>query len=103
MENKERKTGRGSGAIRIGAVTVQGRWWFSYNGETPTDDFKLTVALTLADRKKLVNLKKGDWTSVTADPFSDLHLYLSEVEYTGGNNSVSATFRMAPGSMKDEG
>jgi hypothetical protein len=94
MVNKDRKSGRGSGAIRIGAVTVQGRWWFSYTGETPAADFKLTVALGLADRKKLVNLKKGDWTTITADPFSDLHLYLSDVEYTNGNSSVSATFRM---------
>lgn len=42
-----------------------------------------------------MTFKKGDWTTVTADPFSDLHLYLSEVEYTNGNNLVSATFRMA--------
>ena len=95
MVNKDRKSGRGSGAIQIGAVTVQGRWWISYTGETPADDFRLTVALGLADRKKLVNLKKGDWTTVTADPFSNLHLQLSEVEYTNGNSSVSATFRMA--------
>jgi hypothetical protein len=95
MVNKDCKTGHGRGAIRIGAVTIQGRWRFSYTGETPADDFKLTVALALADRKKLVNLKKGDWITVTADPFSDLHLYWSEVEYTDGNNSVLATFRMA--------
>jgi hypothetical protein len=95
MVNKDRTSGHGSGAIRIGAITVKGRWWFSYTGETPTADFKLTVAISLSDRKKLVNLKKGDWTTVTADAFSDLHVYLSDVEYTHGNSSVSATFRNA--------
>jgi hypothetical protein len=95
VTNKDRTSGHGHGAIRIGAVTVQGRWRFSYSGETPADDFKLTVALSLSDRKKLVNLKKGDWTTVTAEPFTDLHLYLSDVEYTNSNSSVSATFRKA--------
>ena len=94
MVNKDPRSGHGSGAIRIGAITVQGRWWFSYTGETSTDDLKLTVALSLSDRKKLVNLKTGDWTTVTAGPFSDLHVYLSDVEYKG-NSSVAATFRKA--------
>src|SRR5262249_49563101 len=30
LVNKDRKSGRGRGAIRIGPVTVQARWWFSY-------------------------------------------------------------------------
>ncbi len=81
--------GRGSGAIKIGPVTVQARWHFSYTGENPAGDFKLTVALTLAERKKLVNLKKGDWTTVTADPLSEMRLYLNEVDYANG---VSVTF-----------
>ena len=57
MVNKDRKSGRGNGAIRIGAVTVQGRWWFSYTGETPADDFKLTVALarSLVTKKKVTS------------------------------------------------
>lgn len=75
--------------MKIGPVTVQGRWHFSYTGENPSDDFKLTVGFTLAERKKLVNLKKGDWATVTADQFGEMRLYLSEVEYING---VTITF-----------
>jgi hypothetical protein len=50
------------------------------------------VTLALAERKRLVNLKKGDWTTVTVDRFHEMSAYLSEVEYNDGATRVSLTF-----------
>ena len=99
MSKRERKSGHGTGQVTIGSVTVPGRWRYSYveghelpaNGQSE-EEFKLVVALTLTDRKKLVNLKKGDWTTLTADPFRDMRLYLSDIEYNDGTTGVSLIF-----------
>ena len=56
--------------VTIGSVAVPGRWRYSYveahelpdNGRS-VEKFKFVVALTLSDRKKLVNLKKGNWVN----------------------------------------
>jgi hypothetical protein len=50
------------------------------------------VNLAVADRKKLVNLKKGSWTTVTANPFSGMPVYLNDVEYNDGATRVSLIF-----------
>ena len=56
------------------------------------EDFKFSAVLSIAARKKLANLKQGDWTRLTAGPFVDLPVYLKEIEYNDGNVSVAATF-----------
>ena len=79
------------------------RWRYSYlqatEGEgkpmqsTPArEDFKFIAVLSIAERKKLANLKQGDWTRLTAGPFVDLPVCLKEIEYKDGNASVAATF-----------
>jgi hypothetical protein len=79
-------------------AAVQGRWRFSYvEVQEPAaaesgEDFTFIVALTLTDRKKLVNLKKGDWTTLTAGPFTALPVYLSNIEYNDGTAKVSLIF-----------
>ncbi len=98
MCKRERKSGHGTGQVTIGSVAVPGRWRFSYvemqelapaeSGE----DFKFIVALTLTDRKKLVNLKQGDWTTLTAGPFTEMPVYLSDIEYNDGTTKVSLIF-----------
>jgi len=56
------------------------------------EDFKFSAVLSIAARKKLANLKQGDWTRLTAGPFVDLPVYLKEIEYKDGNASVATTF-----------
>ena len=99
MCNKERQSGHGSGPVTIGSIMVPARWRYSYieGVELPGDgrsgeEFKLVVALALADRKRLVNLKKGDWTTVTVDRFREMSAYLSDVEYNDGATKVSLIF-----------
>src|SRR5436309_14973747 len=79
MCKKERQTGHEAGPVTIGSVVVAGRWRYSYveGPELPDhrrsqEEFKFVVALTLSDRKKLINLKKGDWTALTAGPFREM-------------------------------
>ncbi len=93
-----RKSGRGAGAVIIGSATVPARWRFSYTeGNEAAEDFKLIVVLRLVDRKRLTNLKKGDWTEVTAGPFDHMPAYLDDIDYNDGCGTVSATFlRMRP-------
>jgi hypothetical protein len=107
MSKRERKSGHGTGQVTIGSVAVPGRWRYSYveghelqdNGRSE-EEFKLVVALTLTDRKKLVNLKKGDWTTLTADPFRELRVYLRDIEYNDGTTNVSLIFtKTQPPSM----
>ncbi len=101
MCKRERKSGHGTGQVTIGSVAVPGRWRYSYverhelpgNGRSE-EEFKLVVALTLTDRKKLVNLKKGDWTTLTAGPFAQMPVYVGDVEYKG-NATVSVVFTKA--------
>jgi hypothetical protein len=99
MCKKERQSGHGAGPVTVGSVTVPARRRYSYidGSELPGDgpsgvEFKLVVILTVADRKKLVNLKKGSWTTLTADPFSEMPVYLSDVEYDDGATRVSLVF-----------
>jgi hypothetical protein len=99
MLKKERKSGRGTGQITIGCVEVPARWRFSYvegqelPGNGPSEEeFKLNVALALTDRKKLTNLKKGNWTTLTVGPFQGLPVYLSDIEYNDGTTKVSLVF-----------
>ena len=100
MSKGSAKSGHGTGQVTIGSVTVPGRWRYSSvegherpgNGQSG-EEFKLVVALTLTDRKKLVNLKKGDWTTLTADPFREMRVYLSDIEYNDGTMSVSLILR----------
>jgi hypothetical protein len=78
---------------------VPARWRYSYieGSELPSEgEFKLVVILAVADRKKLVNLKKGSWTTVTADPFTQMPVYLSDVEYIDGATRVSLIFTKTP-------
>jgi hypothetical protein len=97
MAEAKRQTGHGSGEVRIGPVTVAGRWRFSYRANpAPSspdpEDLKFTVNLTIAERKKLANLKKGDGASLTAGPFLDLAVTLQDLDYDDGNGRVSVTF-----------
>ncbi len=98
MCRRERKSGQGTAPVTIGCIPVQGRWRFSYvEVQEPAaaesgEDFTFIVALTLTDRKKLVNLKKGDWTTLTAGPFTALPVYLSNIEYNDGTAKVSLIF-----------
>jgi hypothetical protein len=99
MSEKTRQSGHGAGPVTFGSVTVPARWRYSYfEGPEPpgngrfADEFKLVVTLAVADRKKLVNLKKGSWTTVTADRFSEMPVYLSDVEYNDGATRVSLIF-----------
>ena len=99
MCKKERQSGHGAGPVTFGSVTVPARWRYSYTvgPELPGDgrsggEFKLVVTLAVADRKKLVNLKKGSWTTVTANPFSEMPFYLSDVEYYDGATRVALIF-----------
>jgi hypothetical protein len=95
----KKESGQGSGQVTIGSVVVPGRWRYSYveareppgKGES-AEDFKLVVTLTLTDRKKLLNLKKGDWTTLTAHLFRDMPVYLSDIEYNDGTSKVALTF-----------
>jgi hypothetical protein len=107
MSKSERKSGHGTGQVTIGSVTVPGRWRYSSveghelpgNGQSE-EEFKLVVALTLTHRKKLVNLKKGDWTTLTADSFREMRVYLSDIEYNDGTSGVSLIFtKTQPPSM----
>ena len=107
MSKRERKSGHGTGQVTIGSVTVPGRWRYSSveghelpgNGQSE-EEFKLVVALTLTHRKKLVNLKKGDWTTLTAEPFREMRVYLSDIEYNDGTTGVSLIFtKTQPPSM----
>jgi hypothetical protein len=92
MSKRERKSGRGSGPVTIGAISVSCRWHFSYlEGSESEEDFKFVASLTLGERKKLVNLKKGDWTTLTAGPFTEIPVYLSDIEYKGSSPSVIFT------------
>jgi hypothetical protein len=92
MSKRERKSGRGAGPVTIGTVSVSCRWYFSYlEGSESEEDFKFVASLTLAERKKLVNLKKGDWTTLTAGPFTEIPVYLSDIEYKGSSPSVIFT------------
>lgn len=99
MCKKQRQSGHGAGPVTVGSVAVLARWRYSYfDGPEPPDDgrsavqFKLVITLTVADRKKLVNLVKGSWTTVTVGPFSEMPVYLSEVEYNDGATRVSLIF-----------
>jgi hypothetical protein len=99
MCKQERQSGHGTTAVTIGSVAVPGRWRYSYveahelpDNSRSVDQFKFVVALTLSDRKKLVNLKKGDWTTLTAGPFSEIPVYLSDIEYNDGTTKVSLIF-----------
>ena len=104
MSKGSAKSGHGTGQVTIGSVTVPGRWRYSSveghgNGQSE-EEFKFVVALTLTDRKKLVNLKKGDWTTLTADPFREMRVYLSDIEYNDGTTGVSLIFtKTQPPSM----
>jgi hypothetical protein len=99
MSEKARHSGHGAGPVTFGSVTVPARWRYSYlegperlgNGRSE-EEFKLVVTLAVADRKKLVNLKKGNWTTVTADRFSEMPVYLTDVEYNDGATRVSLIF-----------
>jgi hypothetical protein len=99
MSKKERQSGHGAGPVTVGSVMVPARWRYSYveRPERPgnarsEEEFKLVVTLALADRKKLLNLKKGDCTTVTADPFREMPVYLRDVEYNDGATKVSLIF-----------
>ena len=99
MCKKDRQSGHGSGPVTIGSVMVQGRWRYSYLEQQeppgldwPGEEFKFVVTLTLADRKRLVNLKKGDWTTLTADRFREMPVYLNEIDYNDGTTKVALTF-----------
>jgi hypothetical protein len=102
MSEKQRQASHGAGPVTFGSVTVPARWRYSYiegpelpgNGRSG-EEFKLVVTLAVADRKKLVNLKKGEWTTVTADRFSEMPVYLSDVEYNDGATRVSLIFTKA--------
>jgi hypothetical protein len=50
------------------------------------------VTLTLADRKKLVNLKQGDWTTITVESFREMPVCLIEIDYDDGTAKVALTF-----------
>lgn len=98
MSKRERKSGHGTGQVTIGSVAVSGRWRYSYvevrelTAAESGEDFKVVVALTLTDRKKLVNLKKGDWTTLTAGPFREMPVYLSDIEYKDATAKASLIF-----------
>jgi hypothetical protein len=102
MAKMKRQSGNSFGEITIGAVTVRARWRYSYlqaaegegkplQGTSALEDFKFIAVLSIAERKKLANLKQGDCTRLTAGPFVNLPVYLKEIEYKGGNVSVAAT------------
>jgi hypothetical protein len=99
MGIKERRTGHGAGPVTIGSVVVPARWRYSYvaGEELPgerrsQEDFKLVITLALADRKKLVNLKKGDGTTVTVESLREMPVYLNEIDYDDGRSTVALTF-----------
>jgi hypothetical protein len=103
MCKKKRQSGHGAGPVSFGSVTVPARWRYSYleGPELPGNggfgkEFKLVVTLAVADRKKLLNLKKGSWTTVTADPFREMPVYLGDVEYNDGATRVSLIFTKMP-------
>jgi transcription antitermination factor NusG len=99
----KRQCGSSFGQITIGSMTVRGRWRYSYNhvsevveqelpGATAWEDFLFVASLTVSERKKLANLKRGDWTRLTAGPFVDLPVWLKDIEYNDSNVTVAVTF-----------
>jgi hypothetical protein len=103
MAKMKRQSASSFGEITIGSVTVRARWRYSYlqaaegegqplQGTPAREDFKFIALLSIAERKKLANLKQGDCTRLTAGPFVDLPVCLKELEYRDGNASVAATF-----------
>jgi hypothetical protein len=95
MCKKERPSGHGAGPVTIGSIVVPARWRYrcveglKLAGQ---EEFKLVVTLRATDRKKLVNLKKGDWTTVTADSFCEVPVYLSDIDYEDAASRVSLIF-----------
>ena len=98
MSNEERVSGHGNGDVTIGPITVRGRWRFSHaaEGSEPLRDFRFVITLTVADRRKLVNLKKGDAAELTAGPFQSLFVNLHDLDYDDGGRRVSLTFITNP-------
>ena len=103
MAKMKRQSASSFGEITIGSVTVRARWRYSYlqaaegegkplQGTPAREDLKFVAVLSIAARKKLANLKRGDWTRLTAGPFVDLPVCLKEIEYKDGDASVAATF-----------
>jgi hypothetical protein len=93
----KKESGHGAGPVTIGSVVVPGRWRYVEGDELPgqnrsDEEFKFVVTLTLTDRKKLLNLKKGDWTTITAHLFRDMPVYLSDIEYNDGTSKVALIF-----------
>jgi hypothetical protein len=108
MCKKERRTGRGAGPATFGSVTVPARWRYSYTEESELPgngrcggEFTLVIVLAVSDRKKLVNLKKGSRTKITANPFTQMPVYLSDVEYNDGATRVSLIFTKTQPPLSD--
>ena len=70
MAKTKRQSGNSFGEITIGSVTVRARWRYSYlqaaegegkplQGTPAREDFKFIAVLSIAERKKLANLKRG--------------------------------------------
>ena len=100
MAKMKRQSGSSFGEITIGSVKVRARWRYSYlqasegegkplEGNPGREDFKFIAVLSIAERKKLANLKQGDWTRLTAGPFVDLPVCLKEIEYKDGGRDFS--------------
>jgi transcription antitermination factor NusG len=99
----KRHSGNSFGEITIGAVTVRARWRYSYrqasevvdqelSGATAWEGFMFIALLTIAERKKVGDLKQGDWTRLTAGPFIGLPVWLKDIEYKETKATVAVSF-----------